>query len=82
MRHLLALAVLLVGGLLAFRAMPAAGRDDGSAGETVRSEYSFQAELNLSSDICGHEPYIWGANHPPPHNMKLITRPCQRRPAR
>lgn len=26
---------------------------------------------NLQSDICGHDPYIWGANNHPPHNIKL-----------
>jgi hypothetical protein len=37
------------------------------------NNYSFPAELNLELDVCRHDQYIWGANNPPPHNIKLTA---------
>jgi hypothetical protein len=61
-----ALAALGCGLVASGMAWGASG-DRGVTGPDV----SYPVELNLQSDICHHDQYIWGAGHPPPHNIKL-----------
>ncbi len=69
-RSLLLVALALLGvGLLASGMARAASRDSSLSGVLN----SYQVDLNVQSDICHHDQYIWGANHPPPHNIKLTV---------
>jgi hypothetical protein len=68
-RLLLVVALGLLGvGLLA-SGMARAGSQDAAG----NGSGSYQVDLNVQSDICHHDQYIWGANHPPPHNIKLTV---------
>jgi hypothetical protein len=66
MRTLLPLAALaLVAATTVWAGTTLAG-SGGSGGEAT----SYQVDLNVQEDRCGHDPFIWNQD-PPPHNLTL-----------